>query len=350
MMFKHGRKCAYVLLICAVFAVLTACNGGQETGTPIYQDPNMRVGDFYWRLDAAARAAAGIAWVNSYVGTNPEVNIPTRIEGRSVRHISDRAFYHNTVITSVFVPDTVQQLGIAAFAGSSNLTSVRLPEALRMIPQEAFARTGLLQITLPRLLINIGEAAFEGCSYLQNLVLPDTVQRIGAYAFRHCIALTEMRIPRSVEVLPGSAFVGCSSLQAITVDERNIRFISVEGVLFARSHGDVVPTLLHYPQGKLAAAGGMAVLPDWVVALGDYAFASNTALSQLEIPQGVTTIGDWVFAEASNLERVFIPASVVAIGADAFTGAANVTIYAPEGSYAQQFAQTAAIPFVAANR
>jgi hypothetical protein len=47
------------------------------------------------------------------------------------------------------------------------------------------------------------------------------------------------------------------------------------------------------------------------------------------------------------LKNIFIPSSVTAIGAEAFLGCFNVTIHAPVGSYAEQYAKENNIPFVA---
>ena len=50
--------------------------------------------------------------------------------------------------------------------------------------------SGLVSLTLPGSLANIGEDAFKGCVGLTSLTLPHNLNRVGKFAFKNCTALT----------------------------------------------------------------------------------------------------------------------------------------------------------------
>ena len=61
------------------------------------------------------------------------------------------------------------------------------------------------------------------------------------------------------------------------------------------------------------------------------------------IPDGVTSIGGWAFFR-NGLADISIPASVTNIGEKAFDGCPKLTIHAPAGSCAEQYAKENNIP------
>ncbi|WP_197068255.1 leucine-rich repeat protein [Candidatus Soleaferrea massiliensis] len=89
------------------------------------------------------------------------------------------------------------------------------------------------------------------------------------------------------------------------------------------------------------------VLPNSLRSIGTACFKECTSLKELRIPDNVESIGDHAFAICSDLEKVIIPDSVTQIGSDAFFMCSKVTIYANEGSYAEQYAKENNIPFAA---
>lgn len=77
------------------------------------------------------------------------------------------AFNGNTTLTSITLPDTLEQIGYSAFEGCKNLQHIRLPEGLKMIRDDAFLGCESLQsINIPDSVKNIGSDAFDGCRNL----------------------------------------------------------------------------------------------------------------------------------------------------------------------------------------
>ena len=93
---------------------------------------------------------------------------------------------------------------------------------------------------------------------------------------------------------------------------------------------------------KYTGPGGDVVIPDGVKSIGEYAFSRCSPLISVTIPESVTSFGGC----ASSLTSITIPASVVKIGSSAFRNCPGLTIHAPEGSYAAEYAKEHGIPII----
>lgn len=70
------------------------------------------------------------------------------------------------------------------------------------------------------------------------------------------------------------------------------------------------------------------IISNGVESIGDFAFASCSKLSEIDIPDSITTIGKWAFALCSSLSKITIPDSVTSIGEGAFINCTSLkTIY-----------------------
>lgn len=131
--------------------------------------------------------------------------------------ILDYAFYGNTSLKTVTMPDNIETLGELVFSTCTALTSVNIPASLTELPYGTFKGCKSLETTtLPKGLTAIGEAAFSGCYSLSDINIPPKVTTIGEEAFSGA-ALTRVMIPDAVETIGASAFYGCENLVDITV-------------------------------------------------------------------------------------------------------------------------------------
>ena len=81
-------------------------------------------------------------------------------------------------------------------------------------------------------------------------------------------------------------------------------------------------------------------IPDGVETISNWAFSRCTSLNNVVLPKTLRNIELGAFSYCQSLNRITIPASVRYIDNDAFVGTEDVvTVYTPEGSYAEWYAK-----------
>lgn len=164
-----------------------------QSGNPAVQDAakdaaNEQLFDFKFILNNTAVV------VISYKGTAADVTIPSRYKGKPVTVIDPVAFYNNSAVTSVTIPDSVTAIPDYAFGFCSQLTNISIPNSVTFI----------------------GFSAFNSCTSLKSITLPSSLSTIQSYAFYNCGNLKTIRIPVSVTSIGNCAFDVCPSLMTVT--------------------------------------------------------------------------------------------------------------------------------------
>ena len=257
--------------------------------------------------------------------TDTDVVIPSVYNGERVTGIGDEAFRFGK-LTSVVIPDGVTNIGTAAFSGCNSLLSIAIPDGVTSIGSTAFGNCyGLVSIHLPEGLTLISDSMFLYCSSLISIEIPEGVTSIGEFAFQGCEELTDIVIPNSVLSISKTAFFKCNNLETISVEENNLKYCDIDGVLFNKKGTE----LICYPAGKDDTS---YVIPDSVSSIGSNAFLYNNFLLHIEIPNGLTRIGDDAFGYCSNLTSIAIPYSVREIGTHAFSYCSSLTMILVENN------------------
>ena len=352
----------------ATQAVLVAYKNARYSPTAIEEieaDANALALGMRQRTDAEWKEIltlkkSGDGWLlTSWRGDDVDLVLPDTVDGKPIVAIGQDAF------------TPLQKNTAAVKEARSRLRRVVLPVGVKVLGEDdRFSNVGV----------------FRDCGDLEQVILPEALVEIGSYAWRGCPKLSTLHLPKNVKK------IGCyalpSTLAAVTVDESNKTLAVAEGYLYDKKKNVIMATwgdTLHPKEDILAlrvhaCSGNECVtsvrLPDSITALEADAFSGCASLAEVTlpatltkipaglfsgckqltrvtIPEGVTEIGLGAFAGCTRLKRVDIPATVTKIGGKAFMDAygakllKSVTIHAPEGSYAEAYAQKNKIPFVA---
>ncbi len=256
----------------------------------------------------------------------------------SVTSIGYETFFNCTSLTSITIPDSVTSIGGSAFYGCTSLTSITIPDSVTSIGRSTFEFCrNLTSVAISDSVKNIGISAFEFCESLTSVAIPDSVTSIGASAFRCCTSLTSVTIPDGVTSIGDSAFETCTSLISINVEENNINYSSVNGVLFNRIQNE----LMYYPAGK---NDKNYEIPDGVTSIGDYSFYGCKSLISVTIPDSVTSIGDYSFYDCTSLASIIVLSANCSFEKIFFKS--NTKIYGFEKSTADKYATSNGNDFV----
>lgn len=139
-------------------------------------------------------------------------------------------------------------------------------------------------------------------------------------------SITKVLIGNGIIDLPYSAFCDHDSLVSVTIGD-GFTYIPPETFIRCTSLKEV-----RFGKNVTFIDGG--------------AF-ERCGLEEIAIPDTVTFINLGAFAKCGELEKIWIPDSVTEIGEDAFEGCEKLTIFAPAGSYAEEYAREKGIPFSA---
>ena len=215
-------------------------------------------------------------------------------------------------IESVTISSEVTKIETAAFSNCVNLCSVNMADGVTSIGTNAFALCRALEtIELPSTVKSIGKATFGLCEKLSNVSIGKNVTNIDDKAFWLCEELKSITIPQSVTHIGNGVFSSCRKLNSILVDEDNLDYSSIDGVLFNKNKTELVA----YPIGKIESVYN---IPNGVVNIREYAFYDSENLTSITIPNGVVSICEYAFFSCDGITSITLPNTVEKIGRASF--------------------------------
>ena len=320
----------------------------------------------------------GTVEITGYKGSEQKVDVPEKINKKSVTRIGNLAFKDCTKITSIAMPDSVVYIGRSAFYNCTSLKSITIPDGVKEIGYAAFSEcAGLVSVKIPDNVTKIGDSAFINCANLTKIdvtagnkyyssangvlfnkdkselicypagiknvgySIPDGVTVIRDRAFNKCLSLNSITIPKSVQDIETYSFFGCTSLEAINVAASNKNYADVNGILFSKDKTKIVC----YPANKKNMSYSIPVsvkvvgvaafrdciylkgitIPDSVTNIEHHAFSNCKSLKSITIPDSITAIEMATFIDCASLTGVKIPDSVTSIRSGAFSNCTSLT-------------------------
>lgn len=106
--------------------------------------------------------------LTNYSGSETNIIIPSMFNGVVINKL-DYTFLENETIENVYMPDTIEYIGVSAFDGCTSLRKVRMSNNIKVIDSFAFANTAIDSIYLPQKITNINMFAFYDCLNLTTV-------------------------------------------------------------------------------------------------------------------------------------------------------------------------------------
>ena len=186
---------------------------------------------------------------------------------------------------------TVTGIGDEAFKGCSSLTSITLPNSIQ----------------------EIGPYAFKDCSSLTSITLPNSLQIIDPYAFEDCLSLTSITLPGSIQEIGVDAFSGCP----------------LETINFCPGIETIGEDAFNNAFGDCSSVSVALILPEGLKYIGNKAFANCSSFTSITLPNSLQEIGPYAFENCSSLTSITLPNSIQEIGSYAFVGSSITSIMLP---------------------
>lgn len=288
----------------------------------------------------AVSAGTGIADV-------ARVYIPEEHEGKPVTLVEAQGFAYSYYLKEISIPNTITLIGAGAFNGCSRLENINIyevegthevfywsqdgavihndvasggvkyleffpraktgsftvPDGVETIGNKVFQNAKISEVIIPASVTYIASNAFINCKNLTTVKFAfegatESLVTIEENAFSGCTAVKEFYLPAQASEISLNIFKNLSALEYIEVEEGNVTYSSVDGMLCDADTSN--KTLLFCPRAK----GGIVEIPTGVYNVGEGAFQNNSGILQVIIPSFVTDIGNNAFNGCENIVTV----------------------------------------------
>ena len=177
----------------------------------------VKVGDLYYEITGASTVKvmpdrSQGPNVGLYEG---KISVPSTVtiggKTYTVTELGKDAFRNCRQLTGVTLPNTIERIDSSCFAACEDLKSLVLPSSLRVIETAGVASNGITSLTINEGLDSVGD---QGISLLK---------------------IDTLRLPASLRAFAPGAFSLNHKLTAIIVADGNLRYKSVDGVLYNKT-------------------------------------------------------------------------------------------------------------------
>ena len=234
-----------------------------------------------------------------YLGDEENVIVPN-----GVKRIGTGAFWNNTSVKKIVLPETLNCICGDAFIYCENLEEINIPQAVSEMGDNPFA--GCLNITIKNdssyFVLDDGVLFDAKRHFLihytasrkdQDYCIPDSVTWIGKHSFYKCENLSVVTISKNVKFMGNNAFSDCRNIHLIN---ESPYFHYIKGVLYDKN----ITTCMHYSMGS--------------------------GVKEVHLEETIRTIGRNCFWNCDMIEKIVIPKSVRQIGYNPFANCKNAII------------------------
>lgn len=277
----------------------------------------------------------GILYIGSYAFCLYDTDISIEITDED--YDANKIPAMNTSVTSVVIPEGVEEVQKYAFYNCQSLKKVVLPESIKFVREYAFYNdTDLADINLEKVQV-IGREAFKNC---EKLELGDNelskVYAIGVRAFEGCKSITHVNLS-ALRNSGKEIFKDCTNLESVVLNEHTklsyAMFVST-GLITVDIYEKI-----EIPEYCFALCERLekVTLHNSLVGIKDGAFSECTSLAEFNINGTVEYFGAQTFYGDTKLETFTMPNSNVSLGSYCFYECTSLnTIKFNENSYVSE--------------
>jgi len=248
----------------------------------------------------------GYAFVGVIEGFDAQtLEIPEKVNGKSVTRIDERALKGQDSLVSVTIPNGVVSIHAEAFADCKNLEKVTIPASVITVAASAFNGTfdsdkeskqgwqdddvkhrGITWTYNPTLAGQKATDVFK--NKLRHAIIPVGTTEIIKNTFWDCRGLLTVDIAEGVTMIQGGVFYNAQELTTVNLPS-SLKTIGDSAFRICINLENIV-------------------LPDRLEYIGEYAFAYNYKMSSITIPESVTHIGQFAFEHCNALSAINVVA------------------------------------------
>lgn len=263
-----------------------------------------------------------------YYGDSETVVIPSIYNGEPVITVSIWAFFNNTGLKCITIPDSVTTIEDGAFYYCTSLERLTVTSGNDVYHSDGNC---IIETITKRLIlgcktsiipndgsvIGIGNCAFQNCVGLSSLSIPDNIVTIEGCAFYCCTGLESITLPNGLTAI-GNAFYNCTGLKSITISNSvtTIEVYSfwgctnIESLIVAsgntkyHSNGNCI---IDTTSKELILGCKTSVIPNdgSVIYIGVFAFRNCIGLTSIIIPKEVCFFRSDIFEGCDKLEIIY---------------------------------------------
>ena len=235
------------------------------------------------KLKTINNVPAGLTDINEWCFESTALE-SVDLSNTNVTIMKDGVFYNNKSLTSIQLPNKLENFWDNAFNGCTSLNNIVMPSTVVGIYNNVFnSCTSLSNVKFNDRYTTLGHHVFKNCP-LAAVTFPKTLNSIGEYAFEGTNLKTVDLSNTQIKKLPNGSFYNCQQLNDVKLP---IELTDIGECAFYRS------------------AIASITLPSSLQKIDAWAF-QNTQLTNVVIPTKTGHIGDGAFSDNANLKTVVV--------------------------------------------
>ncbi len=244
-------------------------------------------------------------------GAFDDCNLDTVTIPPTVTKLSSEAFQCSG-LREIYIPDTVKEIGVRCFRGSSEMERIRLPNGLTHLDCILSSCRKLKELDVPASVKKIDMDNITFCESLEHIYFHEGLEEIVGYSM--CLSrqghLKEIFLPKTLKPFPGGMFHHCIDLTEFQLDPDNPYMRVKEGALYTKD----MHTLLAVPD----CSRKFFTIAEGVKEIGEYVFLCFSNLESVLLPDSLSHIKTRAFDYCLNLRELRLPAKTKVIDFRAF--------------------------------